>query len=79
MSTQAVKPQLRNLYQSQIKKNLIGMMIFSLTGAVMFKILVADKRKQIYADFYRYVADVLNIPPLSILISFYHHDCCIHT
>jgi len=54
---EAARPQLRGLYQSQIKRNIIGMTIFSLAGALMFKILVADKRKQRYADFYKYVAD----------------------
>lgn len=54
-STPLAKPQLRGLLKSQIKKNLVGMMVISVTGAVLFKIFVVDKRKQRYADFYKYV------------------------
>lgn len=57
MSTIA-KPQLRNLHTTQIKKNIVGMMVISFSAAVLFKVLVVDKRKQRYADFYKYVADV---------------------
>ncbi|XP_032679798.1 cytochrome c oxidase subunit 6C [Odontomachus brunneus] len=52
MST-AAKPQLRGLLTSQIQKNLIGMSIISISAALAFKILVADRRKQRYADFYK--------------------------
>ncbi|XP_024876026.1 cytochrome c oxidase subunit 6C [Temnothorax curvispinosus] len=53
MSTIQNKPQLRNLHTSQIKRNLVGMMIISVSAALAFKVLVADKRKQRYADFYK--------------------------
>ncbi|EFN81454.1 Cytochrome c oxidase polypeptide VIc, partial [Harpegnathos saltator] len=52
MST-AAKPQLHGLLTSQIKKNLIGMTIASISTAIAYKILVCDRRKQRYADFYK--------------------------
>lgn len=58
MSTVA-KPQLRGLLTSQIKKNLIGMSILSIGAALLFKVFVADRRKQRYADFYKYVMIIL--------------------
>jgi len=59
MSTPIAKPQLRNLLTSQIKKNLVGMMVIGFAASVLFKIFVADKRKQRYADFYKYVAAII--------------------
>ncbi|XP_077256331.1 cytochrome c oxidase subunit cyclope [Temnothorax americanus] len=53
MSTIQNKPQLRNLHTSQIKRNLVWMTIVSVSAALAFKVLVADKRKQRYADFYK--------------------------
>ncbi|KYN32004.1 Cytochrome c oxidase subunit 6C [Trachymyrmex septentrionalis] len=53
MSTPIVKPQLRHLLTAQIKKNLVTMMVVSISAGVAYKILVVDKRKQRYADFYR--------------------------
>ncbi|XP_011694199.1 PREDICTED: cytochrome c oxidase subunit 6C [Wasmannia auropunctata] len=47
------KPQMRNLLKAQIKRNLIGMMITSITVAWTAKVLFADKKKQRYADFYK--------------------------
>ncbi|XP_014469466.1 PREDICTED: cytochrome c oxidase subunit 6C isoform X2 [Dinoponera quadriceps] len=49
----AAKPQLRGLLTSQIKKNFIGMTIVSFTAAGAYSILVAEPRKQRYADFYK--------------------------
>lgn len=59
MSTQIAKPQLRNLLTSQIKRNIIGMLVVGLSASLLFKIFVADKRKQRYADFYKYVAAII--------------------
>ncbi|KYN23014.1 PREDICTED: cytochrome c oxidase subunit 6C [Trachymyrmex cornetzi] len=53
MSTPIAKPQLRGLLTSQIKKNLIAMMIASISAGLAYKILVADKRKRRYAEFYK--------------------------
>ncbi|KAL6257022.1 hypothetical protein P5V15_011957 [Pogonomyrmex californicus] len=47
------KPQLRGLHMSQIRKNLVGMLIVSFSAAFAFKVMVVDKRKQRYADFYK--------------------------
>ena len=53
MSAPLAKPQLRGLHASQIKKNLVGMLVVSVSTALLFKVLVVDKRKQRYADFYK--------------------------
>lgn len=47
------KPQLRGLLRSQIKVNLIVMSVISVAAVVAQKILVNDRRKQVYADFYK--------------------------
>ncbi|KAL6435802.1 hypothetical protein ACFW04_005583 [Cataglyphis niger] len=47
------KPQLRGLHVAQVKKNLIGMAIVSISGTLLYKILVCDKRKRTYAEFYK--------------------------
>ncbi|KYN07096.1 PREDICTED: cytochrome c oxidase subunit 6C [Cyphomyrmex costatus] len=53
MSTPIAKPQLRGLLMVQIKKSLIGMMVVSISAGLAYKILVADKRKQRYIEFYK--------------------------
>ncbi|XP_012062304.1 PREDICTED: cytochrome c oxidase subunit 6C [Atta cephalotes] len=54
MSTQCLaKPRLRNFLTAQIKRNLVLMMTISITGAMAVKILIADKRKRRYAEFYK--------------------------
>ncbi|KAM0724870.1 Cytochrome c oxidase subunit 6C [Formica fusca] len=53
MSTPLAKPQLRGLHASQIKKNLVGMMVVSVSAALLYKVFVCDKRKQRYSDFYK--------------------------
>lgn len=72
------KPQLRGLHMSQIKRRLVGILIASTAAAVMYKIFVADVRKQKYIDFYKYVylknlqlcvVDVFKILLFFILIS----------
>lgn len=76
----AAKPQLRGLLASQIKKNLIGMSIVSIGAALTYKVLVCDRRKQRYADFYKQVSFVLQIFVLFILILLQHQVvfiCCI--
>lgn len=55
MTTRLEKPQMRRLLQANIKRNLIGMTICSLTGGLLWKIFVCDARKQAYADFYKYL------------------------
>ena len=57
MSTQCTlaKPRLRNFLTAQIKRNLLIMMTVSISGAMAVKILIADKRKERYAEFYKYV------------------------
>lgn len=55
MSTPLAKPQLRGLHASQIKINLVGMMVVSVSAALLYKVFVCDKRKQRYSDFYKYV------------------------
>lgn len=70
MSTPIAKPQLRGLHISQIKKNLIGMIIISTCAAYAFKVFVADRRKQKYADFYKYVTDVFKMLLLLVPILF---------
>lgn len=49
------KPQLRGLHQSQIKRNLVGMLVVSVTGAMLLKTFMADRRKKRYVEFYKYV------------------------
>ncbi|KYQ49863.1 Cytochrome c oxidase subunit 6C [Trachymyrmex zeteki] len=53
MSTPIAKPQLRGLLTSQIKKNLVVMMVVSISAGVAYKIFVVDKRKRKYAEFYK--------------------------
>ncbi|XP_029669560.1 cytochrome c oxidase subunit 6C [Formica exsecta] len=53
MSTPLAKPQLRGLHASQIKINLVGMMVVSVSAALLYKVFVCDKRKQRYSDFYK--------------------------
>ncbi len=58
MSAKAVatlaKPQMRGLLTDQIKKNLVIATVLSFTTMFAYKFMVADKRKQAYAEFYRY-------------------------
>ncbi|KAG5334093.1 COX6C oxidase, partial [Acromyrmex charruanus] len=53
MSTPIAKPQLRGLLTSQIKKNLVSMLVISISAGLAYKIFVADKRKKRYAEFYK--------------------------
>ncbi|KAL0129026.1 hypothetical protein PUN28_004020 [Cardiocondyla obscurior] len=53
MSAPIEKPQLRNLLRTQVKKNMVGMILISVGIAYAFKVFVADKRKQRYVEFYR--------------------------
>jgi len=55
MSAQLAKPKLRALYAAQIKKNLIVAISAGVIIAGLFKVFVCDKRKQRYADFYKYM------------------------
>ncbi|XP_019769302.2 uncharacterized protein LOC109543839 [Dendroctonus ponderosae] len=48
-----VKPQLRGLLASQIKVNLGVAVVLCTAAAVATKILVNDRRKEIYANFYK--------------------------
>lgn len=61
------KPQLRGLLQLQIKRNIIGMAVVSISSALMYKIFIADARKKRYANFYKYV--IFKILQFSILFS----------
>ncbi|XP_011863876.1 PREDICTED: cytochrome c oxidase subunit 6C [Vollenhovia emeryi] len=47
------KPQLRNLHVTQITKSITKALVLGFVSAVMFKVFVADRRKQKYADFYK--------------------------
>lgn len=49
----AVKPQLRGLLQQQIKKNIAIAFVIAGSVAVLQKIFINDKRKQLYAEFYK--------------------------
>ncbi|KAG5309856.1 PREDICTED: cytochrome c oxidase subunit 6C [Acromyrmex echinatior] len=53
MSTPIAKPQLRGLLTAQIKKNLVSMLVISISAGLAYKILVTDKRKHRYAEFYK--------------------------
>ncbi|XP_012536776.1 cytochrome c oxidase subunit 6C [Monomorium pharaonis] len=53
MTAEIAKPQLRGLLMTQIKKNIVGMLIVSFGVAYAYKVLVADKRKQRYTEFYK--------------------------
>lgn len=55
MSAQLAKPKLRALYAAQIKRNLIIAISSGVIIAGLFKVFVCDKRKQRYADFYKYM------------------------
>lgn len=55
MSAQLAKPKLRALYAAQIKRNLIVAISAGVIIAGLFKVFVCDKRKQRYADFYKYM------------------------
>lgn len=50
----ASKPQLRGLLNSAIKRNLIISLTLAAISGVAFKQLVGTRRKQRYAEFYRY-------------------------
>ena len=58
MSAKAVariaKPQLRGLLTDQIKKHLGISIALSVAATLAYKFAVADVRKQVYAEFYRY-------------------------
>ena len=50
----ATKPQLRGLLTDQIKKHLGISIALSVAATLAYKFAVADVRKQVYAEFYRY-------------------------
>jgi Cytochrome c oxidase subunit VIc len=58
MSAKAVariaKPQMRGLLTDQIKKHLAISIGLSIAATWVYKVAVADVRKQVYAEFYRY-------------------------
>ena len=47
------KPQMRGLLTAQIKKHLVVATVLSLGTMFSYKVLVNDKRKATYAEFYR--------------------------
>lgn len=47
------KPQLRGLLQTQIKRNLLVCAVFSISVGAAIKFLIAEPRKQRYAEFYK--------------------------
>jgi len=47
------KPQLRGLLGSQIKTNLGVALVLCTVAAVAMKVLYNDKRKEVYANFYK--------------------------
>ncbi|XP_044745987.1 cytochrome c oxidase subunit 6C-like [Coccinella septempunctata] len=47
------KPQLRGLLRSQIKVNLIVMSVIAVGAVALQKVFINDRRKQVYADFYK--------------------------
>ncbi|XP_066253557.1 cytochrome c oxidase subunit 6C-like [Euwallacea similis] len=47
------KPQLRGLLRSQIKLNLLAALGMCTVAAVAMKFLYNDKRKELYAQFYK--------------------------
>lgn len=69
MSTQLAKPKLRGLHVAQVKKNLIVAITAGIAIAALFKVLVCDKRKQRYVDFYKYVIILCK------LLLFYNFAC----
>lgn len=48
-----VKPKMRGLLTDQIKMHLVIATAMSFGAMFAYKFLVADKRKQAYAEFYR--------------------------
>lgn len=55
------KPQLRGLLGSQIKTNLGVAIVLCTVAAAAMKVLYNDKRKAVYANFYKYY--LINYPP----------------
>nr|ABR27900.1 cytochrome c oxidase [Triatoma infestans] len=49
----SVKPQLRGLLHSQIKRNLIIGLVLSISSGFLFKTFIGDARKKQYAEFYK--------------------------
>lgn len=47
------KPVLRGHLQNSIKRNLILAIGMAVTGALSYKFLIAEPRKQKYANFYK--------------------------
>lgn len=47
------KPEMRGLLTAQIKRNLVVSTVLSLSTMFAYKFLVADVRKEHYAEFYR--------------------------
>ena len=55
------KPKMRGLLTDQIKRNLVLSTVISFGVMFSYKFLVADKRKETYAEFYRLTrVNVLN-------------------
>lgn len=48
-----VKPKMRGLLSAQINRIIFKACLLSCLGGLAFKVLVADVRKQKYADYYR--------------------------
>ncbi|XP_075222704.1 cytochrome c oxidase subunit 6C-like [Lycorma delicatula] len=51
--TKLPKPQMRRLFESQVKMQLGIAFVASLVSGLAFKILVKDKRSERYANFYK--------------------------
>ena len=49
----AAKPQLRGLLHSQIKRHLLFAVPITIGTAFLYKVLVLDARKKVYAEFYK--------------------------
>lgn len=47
------KPQLKGLLRSQIKFHLVAMTVIGFGAVALQKVFINDRRKQLYADFYK--------------------------
>lgn len=47
------KPKMRGLLNAQINRNILMACLLSCLGGLAFKVMVADVRRQKYADYYR--------------------------
>ena len=54
--TLLAKPQMRGLLTAQIKKHLIVASALSVATMLAYKYAVAEPRKAVYAEFYRYIS-----------------------